>query len=383
VTPSAGLRQGDQRWFDPALAVALLIAAEAELIAARGWQRSLVGEALLLAALVVPVAWRRRAPLLVTSVVMGVTVVLAFTAVYRMNLVVPNYAVFVLPYTVAAYELRRRAVAGLAICSAAMVAGNVVSGSGAASWVFALCVCAAAWSAGRVLRARRQLAARLRRTAERLEAERADRERLAIIEERARIARGLQAVIVRSLTAMVVQSQAAQRMLEVDPLRADEAMVSIEQTGRQALTEMRSVLGALRSAEEVSELAPQPGVGQLHALVQQARARGHQIEFQVAGEPRPLLPSADIGIYRILEEALTATRDAGGDAEPIDVVLTFEESEVALAVSTRRPAPLSWPTVAMRERIAICDGELAVDLLPGSAERLCVRLPAALDGAFA
>ena len=182
---------------------------------------------------------------------------------------------------------------------------------------------------------------------------------------------------------MVVQSQAAQRLLEVAPDRADAAMAAIEETGRETLTEMRSVLGGLRSAAEASELSPQPGVGQLHALIADARATGRQIEFRVGGEPRPLLPSADIGIYRILEEALAGTRAALGDAEPVDVLLRFGESDVALDVTTRRPAPVSWPTVAMRERIALCDGQLEIDRMPGSAERLRVRLPAALDGVLA
>jgi signal transduction histidine kinase len=260
MTLAFRLHERGAHWFDPALALVFLVAAEVEFVASRGPQPLLPG-ALLPAALVLPVAWRRRAPLLATSVVMGVTVALSFSAVYRMNLVMPNYAVFVLPYTVAAYEPRRRALTGLAVCWAAIVAGNVISGSGAASWVFALCVCSASWSAGRVLRARRELATRLRWTAERLELERVDRERLAVAEERARIARALQTVIVRSLTAMVVQSQAAQRLLEADLDRAETAMAAIEQTGREALGEMRSVLGALRSTADAGELAPSQGSG--------------------------------------------------------------------------------------------------------------------------
>ena len=137
------------------LALGLLLATEIEFAVTRDGQGSLVPLALLLAALVLPVAWRRRAPLLATSAVMAATVVLAFTAVYRMNLVMPNYAVFVLPYAVAAYEPRRRAIAGLAICWVAMIAGNLVSGSGAASWIFAIIVCTASWSAGRAMRTRR------------------------------------------------------------------------------------------------------------------------------------------------------------------------------------------------------------------------------------
>jgi signal transduction histidine kinase len=172
---------------------------------------------------------------------------------------------------------------------------------------------------------------------------------------------------------MVVQTEAAQQLLDEDLDRADAAMAAVEEAGRQALSEMRRILGVLRRAGEGPERAPQPGVGQIHALVERAREQHREVELEVDGDPGPLPASIDLGVYRILAEAL-----ANSGAAPVEVRLTFTERDVELDVSAHGAPAASWPTLAMRERVALCDGELEAD-----EGRLRVRLPRAFKEVLA
>jgi signal transduction histidine kinase len=232
---------------------------------------------------------------------------------------------------------------------------------------------ALSWAVGRAVRAHRLLNEELRRKAERIAAERESRELLAVADERTRIARELHAVVARSVSAMIVQTEAAQQLLSEDLDRADAAMATVEDSGREALSEMRRILGVLRRVNEAAERAPQPGVGQIHRLVERARDQRRQIELEVEGDPGPLPASIDLGVYRILEEALASTGPG-----PMEMRLTFAEHYVELDVSAHGAPAASWPTPAMRERVALCDGELESD-----QERLRIRLPRAFEEVFA
>jgi signal transduction histidine kinase len=356
----------------------LLAAAEVELLG-RPHSGPLVVEVAVVAGIAVPIAWRRRAPLAVASVVMTMLIILkAIDSDFR-QLTVPLFAVFIPAFTVAAYESRRRALFGLAVCVAGPSVLNAI-GSGSGSLAFAIGMPGASWATGRLLRARRIQAVELMGKAKRIAAEREDRERLAVADERSRIARELHAVVATTVSAMVVQTDAAQRLLDIDAARADEAMASIEEAGRKTLAEMRRVLGVLRDGDEAAELSPQPGVGQIHALIEAVRDR-LPVELHVEGEPDSLPASVNLGLYRILEDALTS---AGEDTtHPTEVTLRFGEHDVELTVSTAGVASLSWPTPAMRERVALCEGEIEVGITPSAGERMVVRLPRAFAGALA
>jgi signal transduction histidine kinase len=379
------IRHGQQRrWFDPALAAVLLAVSETELflVLHRG---PLLRDALLLAGLAVPIAWRRRAPLGVACAVMIVLIGCSVGTNSVLNVVQsPIFDGLILPYTVAAYaSSRARAWVGLGVCLAGPELAVLIAGGGVGSSEIAIGLCAASWVTGRALRAHRERAEELSRTAERIASEREDRERLAVVDERTRIARELQAAVARSVSTMVVQSHAAERLLDTHRAQADDAMAAIERTGREALDEMRRILGVLREADHKAELAPQPGVGQLYALIEDARANGRRVELHVEGDPRPLPASVDLGVYRILHEALASTRDTADLPAPIAVSISFGANDVALDVTARWPAPVSWPTVAMRERVALCGGDVTLDKIDGASERLRVRMPGALEGALA
>jgi len=155
---------------------------------------------------------------------------------------------------------------------------------------------------------------------------------------------------------------------------------SIEEAGRRTLTEMRRVLGVLREEDETAELGPQPGVGQLHTLIENARGDHRRVELKVEGEPGPLPTSVNLGVYRILQDALGSTPRI--DQHPTNVTLRFGQQHVELTVTTTAANSLSWPTPVMRERVALCDGAIDVNLAPSNQARLRVRLPSTFDGAL-
>jgi signal transduction histidine kinase len=304
---------------------------------------------------------------------MGLAIVMSATLTDITSLVVPLYVLFIPAYTVAAYEDRTPALIGLVVCVVAAWALNAMRSLSAAEYLFTAGMSIAAWTVGRALRARRLLNEELERKAQRIAAERASRERLAVADERTRIARELHAVVAGSVSAMVVQAEAAEQLLEDDLASADGAMAAVETTGRETLAEMRRILGVLRRADEGADLAPQPGVGQIHSLVQRARDDHHRVELEVDGEPGPLPASVDLGIYRILPEAL-ATAGPGR----VRILVRFAEHDVSLQVVSADAAAGGWPTLAMRERVELCDGELEAD-----DRRLAVRLPRTFEEVLA
>ncbi len=375
------------RWIDPILAAVFLLACEVETLidlhndtSHHHWP--LTANVLIIAGLTVPIAWRRRAPLACASIVMACVFVLTVSMNDITNVTTPQLVLFIVPYSVAAYSSRTRALLGLAICVIAIAAANLLEPgmSGASSWVFSLgASTGASWVTGRILRARRTLAAELRRTNARIIAEQHGREMLTIAEQRTRIARELQALVANSVSAMIVQTQAAQRLLLEIPGDADAAMAIIEDTGREALAEMRRILGVLRRADDKPDLSPAPGVGQIPALVERARHGQRLVAIHVDGEPGPLPASVDLGVYRILEEALSSAGDTAG---PVDIVLHFGSDDIELDVTSCGAPRLDWPSIAIRERVALCQGVVDVNIVPGTGERLVVRLPRVFEGAF-
>jgi signal transduction histidine kinase len=361
------------RWQDPAIAAVWLIAMEIENLTIAHHHASLAVETLLVAAMALAAIWRRRAPLIFVAIVLGCTSALVPTWRSADVNVAPIYVAVVLPYTVAKERSRWPAIVGLVAVVAWAVIVNALTSPTVANFFGIGATICAAWAAGRWLRTRRLLNDELKREAERIEAERESRVRLAVADERTRIARELHTLVAANVSAMVIQAEAAELLLDNDPATADQAMAAVEQTGRDALADMRRVLGVLRHADEAPSLAPQPGVGQIYALVELARGRGRAIELSVEGEPGPLPASVDLGIYRVLEEALRASADG------MDVQLRFGRDDVELEVNAGRLRPsVRWPTLAMTERVAICDG-----VIDGTDGRLLVTMPRELEEAFA
>jgi signal transduction histidine kinase len=292
------------------------------------------------------------------------------------------YFLLVVPYTVAAWADRRRAWIGLLL----LLGGTGLSAVAAGHTDFwdvagAMLILTAAWCSGRFIQTRRTVNSELRRTAGRLVAEQEDRARLAVAGERSRIAHELHAVVARSVASMVVQTEATRTQLDRDPDAASAAMETIERHGRDALAEMRRILGVLRHPGQPSEREPPPGVDQIYTLIQRVRTRGQHVELNVDGDPGTLTAGLDLAVYRILEEALACT-----DAEPavaVNVSLTCSDHELTLSIATSSAVAPYWPTDVIRERVAHCGGELSTEIGPDQRSTLIARLPRPPQGALA
>jgi signal transduction histidine kinase len=197
--------------------------------------------------------------------------------------------------------------------------------------------------------------------------------RIAVAEERDRITRELHDVLAHSVSVMTVQVSAVRRLLRPEQEREREALLTVEQTGRKALVEMRRLFEIMRTDEEVAALSPQPGVAALPALVEHVRRSGLPVELSMEGEPVDLPTGVDLSAYRIVQEALAhaglvqarvAVRYAGDDLE-IEVASDGEitSGERGLA--------------GMRERVALCGGELQSGATPGGGFTISARLPVA------
>jgi signal transduction histidine kinase len=370
-----------ERHLDQALAVLVLIAGVIWLATSK-----LHGPVALRVAIVVGLAvsmcFRRRSPLGFAAVSMALAIIASAWTADITQTTWTLYLLLIPGYTVAAFEAAPRALIGLAITLVGpwgvdAFAKNVDLGD----FAFTSIVAGIAWVTGRAMRSRRLLHVELLEKGRRLAAEREDRTRLAVADERTRIARELHAMVASHVSAMVIQAEAAKRMLEQSPEAADQAMLAIEDTGRDALSEMRRILGVLRrSGDDPAVLAPQPGVGQLHALAESARARGADVELQVEGEPGPLPFAVDLAVYRILEEALAEAPQTTGR---LVVSLRFAEHLVELEIACERAGITSWPTVGMSERVASCDGRLRVQGGQGGTRTIVASLPRVFEAEYA
>ncbi len=205
--------------------------------------------------------------------------------------------------------------------------------------------------------------------------------RRAVEEERARITRELHDVLAHSVSVMTVQASAVRRLLKPEQEREREALLTVEETGRQALAEMRRMLGIMRDDAEPAARAPQPGIGTLPQLVDQIRQSGLPVELTIEGEPVKLPAGVDLSAYRIVQEALTNTlRHAGPAHAWVAVRYGGEDVEIEVANDGSSDGDREGPghgLVGMRERVALCGGELVSGPRPGGGFRIAARLPVA------
>ena len=306
-------------------------------------------------------AWRRRFPLAVTAAASAGMAVEALAGVPIQEPVVPLAVLTIAVYSLVVHADSSKVVTGLAIVAVGLTItvssqdkpGNIIFG---ALWV------SGAAFVGRLVRVRMDDARDQKLRAERAEHEREEHVRAASEEERKRIARELHDIIAHSLSVMVVQAGAAEEMLRSDPSRAREPVLAIQQTGREALTEMSRVLGVLREQGLEGELAPQPGLAQLETLVSDVRIAGVSVDFTIEGEPRSLPPGVEVSAYRIVQEALTNTRKHANDGSA-KVTLRYlnDALEVDVVDSGGNGQPANGGglgLVGMRERVAVFGGSL-------------------------
>jgi signal transduction histidine kinase len=336
---------------------------------------------LLIVTSILPIAWRRKAPLPVFLVVAGPTILyesLGFVGVTG------PWGVLIALYTVAAHCDRRRSYLAAAISAVgvAVVFTFARWAVDVAAVVSNAVVFVTAWVLGDNLQTRRAFVRSLQDRAERAERTRALEAERAVAEERTRIARELHDVVAHSMSVMVVQAGAARRILDRDPARATGALEAIEATGREAMDEMRRLLGVLRDDGAAGSLAPQPSLHQLDELADHFRRAGLPVAVEVRGQPRDLPPGLDLTAYRIVQEALTnALKHAG----PASATVTVGYGDDELAVEVRddgrgaaTPAPVQGAgqgLIGMRERVEVFDGELRAGPAVGGGYQVRARLP--------
>jgi signal transduction histidine kinase len=324
-------------------------------------------------ALCAPLALRRRHPT-------GVFAFIAAVAFVQWLADIPprpeDLAILVASYTVAAYARRAEAVAATVV-----VLGGVVLA--VARWrverfapaLIAPCALAvAALVLGDDLRNRRAYLAALEERARRLEHEQEQQTQAAVAAERASIARELHDVVAHNLSVMVVQAEAATVSIGEHPDQARTAMAAVGTTGRQALAEMRRLLGVMRPTgpDGATSLAPQPGMAQLQSLVDGVRQAGLPVHLDVLGHPSGLPTGMELAMYRIVQEALTNTLKHAGPGATSTVQIRYSSDCVEVDVTDdgraldplTRPDPTGQGLVGMRERAAMYGG--TVDAAPGS-----------------
>ena len=209
---------------------------------------------------------------------------------------------------------------------------------------------------GRILRNRSHLHRALREKTERLERERAERATEAAEDERTRIAGELHDVVAHALSAMVVQAAGARRLAERDPARAGDAFLAVETSGREALTEIRRLLGVLRREDDELALAPQPSLRHVASLVKRVTAAGLPVALDVEGEARELPFGVDLTAYRVVQEALGGALEHG-HAGQARVRLRYGDDHVELEVGDDGGDP-ARPLLGIRERVSLAGGRL-------------------------
>ena len=392
----------------------------------------------LMAALVVCVAARRQFPLVVLAVATVAFVPLRVTEVPEY--VISGVAYFVVLYSAGAYGGRQRqvvravaavAIGGLVTWSIAYqsdgydgrVPLELVNAFGAAQNVFYL---AGAWMLGDLVHNRRRREAVLEGQAAALRQAQADNARQAVLDERLRIARELHDVVAHHVSLMGVQAGAARRMLDRRPETVPELLSSVEESSRQAIGEMQTLLRLLRrddtgdadaaagdgagaggtggpptvpapasaapgdgdvAAASGSDRAPQPTLARLDVLVDQMREAGLRVELRADGADRWLPLGVDLAAYRIVQEALTNTLKHAGVAAAVEVEVARRPDALDVSIvddgaaSGRAPATIGSPPgpghglVGMRERVRLLGGELRAQRRSGGGFEVRAWLP--------
>ncbi|MFC6887007.1 MULTISPECIES: sensor histidine kinase [Actinomadura] len=248
---------------------------------------------------------------------------------------------------------------------------------------------AGVWVLGRNLRLRRAYFAELEHRAARLERARGTDARAARIEERSRIARELHDVVAHHVSVMTVQAGAARRIIDRDAGSAREAMSTIEEVGRTALSEMRRIVGVLRTDRDAEsagrELAPQPGLGDLGELLDHVRETGLAVQLWIEGEARTPSPGVDVAAFRLIQEALTNTLKHAGSQARAWVRLYYTDADLTVEIEDdgRGTATIMADNgdnpghglVGMYERVALYGGELRIGPRVGGGFGVRARFP--------
>jgi signal transduction histidine kinase len=346
-----------------ALVVALLAVAEVA-----GTDPS-VGGFVLAAALPLPLAWRRAAPVGSAAAILTIVAIDGLSGGDGLDLLFSIIVILLALYTVGAHADLQQGLAVLGgFLAVAWVSVYAEADSGVSDYAFAAVVVGAPWAVGRIAGARLEAAVAARERAER-----------AVGEERARIARELHDVVAHAVGVIVVQAGAAEQILGTDPPAAREALDHIRRTGKDALVDLRRMLGLLRADDAAADVEPQPGLDDLDSLAERLRRAGLPVELTIEGEPRPIPGGVALTAHRVAQEALTnVLKHTAGASAQVNVVYGSDTLEVSVTNDgrpTTNGAGTGLGLIGMRERVSLYGGELEATPEAGGGFRVHVRLP--------
>lgn len=272
------------------------------------------------------------------------------------------------------------AVVGLAV--AALGATIVVYNDPehvSADFLFTPALFATAWMAGLMVRRRAVWAEAAEERAAQSERDREAAARIAVAEERARIARELHDIVAHAMSVMVLHVGAVRHQLPAEMVETKDALEGVERTGRAALAEMRRLLGAMRHDGDDLELTPQPGLDRLEALLADVRAAGLPARLQVEGDPLALPRAVDLSAYRIIQEGLTnALKHAGASGAEVTLRYCPDELEIVVRDDGRGATVVDGAghgLVGVRERVKIYGGRMTAESPLGGGFVLATTLP--------
>lgn len=373
-TPDVGHNVRDLRelwrrlepWADPALALLVLGMSLQPMLKAEdcGCEPVPLWGYLLVVAQCVPLAFRRRWPFMVAVLVGGPAIVHGVSSLPEPPI---SYAALIAVYSVAAHATSVRAKCSGFVTAVAVVSALLFDRSADFNdYTVNILLYTTAWLLGDGTRRRRERAQALEERSEQLERTRTAEAQAAVSAERNRIAREMHDVVAHHISMMVVQAEAGPVVVANDPGRATEAFDNISAAGKRALTEMRRMLGVLRtdsSGDGGAPLAPQPGAQDIEDLVDGVRAAGVDVRLRIGGDVQPVPPAVGLSAYRLVQEALTNVVRHAGPAR-VDVDLRYDPGTLRISV-TDDGAGAAVPQrngghglVAMRERVTLVGGEL-------------------------
>jgi signal transduction histidine kinase len=344
-----------------------------------------------------PLTWRRSRPV-TTTALMGIPR-------FFYDLLSLGYAPLPLPSAIGfatimeRSSLRWRWITGSAAAAVIVVSQTFPGHNEPYDGIVAVLIFAAAWAVGTLSRARRVALAAQERRADVAEAQADERAARAAAAERMRIARELHDVVAHHVSLVAVQAEAAASLLPGRPEQAARSVDLIGQTARQAMTELRRLLGVLRDAEatnpkgfslERSPLTPVPSLSRLGDVLAQVRSAGLPVEFRASGPAPALSPGIDLTAFRIVQEALTnSMRHAPGST--VQVEIAYEEEYLTIQVADTGAGPLpaaagngglangagtrGYGLAGIAERVASCGGTLAVGPREAGGFTVTARLP--------
>jgi signal transduction histidine kinase len=351
-------------------------------------------------ALTLSLAWRRRYPFSVAFVVV-VAFLVARIVVHVPEANVSLLAGWLLIYSVAVHGQRRFRTPVLIVCYCAIVAelvreyffASFSNGYGPPlarffDLFYNMLVLALPWLLGAAIWSLRDRQRKLADQTIELQAEREENASQAVFAERVRIARELHDVVAHHVSVIGVQAAGARRVMDRQPARAAEALSSIEDSSRRAVTELHRLLGFLRRAGETDELFPQPGLAQLGDLIAEAGQGELIVDLTIQGEARLLPPTLEVSAYRVIQEALTNTRKHSR-ATTANIRLHYGLEELEVEVFDDGPerdaeqagGQVGHGLIGMRERAALHGGHLRAGPRPGGGFAVHASFPLNSDAA--